>query len=192
MASIGCNNFHFAVMTTEETKTAAPTYDDTTGMTAIPNLVKVDVQPQTNSATNYGDNGPVLTATSLGEITVNVETVDIEPAILAKILGHTYDEAKKTIVYNANDVAPYVAIGFASQLNDGSKTKFVKLFKGKFQEPTDEPQTKGASIEFKNPTITGKFVMLNNNKNWKLVQYADNDEVDTVATAFFKTVLPTV
>lgn len=189
MALIGCDNFHFAVMTTEETKTAAATYDDKSGMTPIPGLIKISITPQTNSNTLYADNGPALVATSLGEVDVSLNVADLTPDVLAKLLGHTYDETKKTVVYNANDVAPYVAIGFAAQMNGGDKTRFVKLFKGKFTEPADEPQTKGASVEFQTPTITGKFVKLTNSGVWKKTQDAENAEVTTVAETFFKTVL---
>lgn len=191
MALIGCDNFHYSVMETEETKDAAPVYDETEGMTAIPGLIKLEVQPTTNAATLYADNGPALTATSLGEITVNLEMKDIPQKDLAALLGHSYDESKKEMVYKSTDVAPYVAIGFASLMNGGESTRFVKLYKGKFQEANDDAQTKGESIEFKTPSITGKFVVLANNDMWKLTKDADKADVETTATKFFSKVFPT-
>lgn len=188
MALIGCNNLHFAVMTTEDTKTSVPVYDDTTGMTAISGLVKIEVQPQTNSNTLYADNGAYLTANALGEINVNLETADIPLETLAKLLGHTYDSEKKSIVYSVDDVAPYVAIAFEAQKADGD-TRFVKLYKGKFTEANDDAQTKGNSVEFKTASISGKFVVRKDTGAWKKVIDAAAADVDATATAFFKAVL---
>lgn len=188
MALIGCNNFHFAVMTTEDTKTSVPVYDDAKGMTAISGLVKIEVQPQTNSNTLYADNGAYLTANALGEINVNLETADLPLEIAAKLLGHTYNAETKSIVYSVNDTAPYVAIAFAAQKADGS-TRFVKLYKGKFSEANDDAQTQGNSVEFKTASISGKFVIRKDTGDWKKVIDAVAGDVDTTSATFFKTVL---
>ena len=189
MALIGCDQFHYAVMKTEDTVNAAPTYDDASGMKAISGLIKLEVQPTTNSNTLYADNAPLLTTTSLGEINVNLEAADIPLEDLAAILGHAYDKATKKITYKGTDVAPYVAIAFAAQKNDGNETRFVKLFKGKFSEPNDDSQTQGSSVEFKTPSVTGKFVVLKNDSRWKEIQDADTATAETIATTFFGSVL---
>lgn len=191
MALYGCDNFHYAVMKTEDTLTTAPTYDDATGMTAIAGLRKVDIETADSSQTLFADNGPVLSVTNHGEITVTIETASLDLETLGKLLGHKYDSAKKTLTYAATDVAPYVAIAFCGQYADGQKTRFYKLFKGRFTDPVENVSTQSDSIDIKTPTITGKFVMLTNNKQTRIVTDVDTADVATTATTFFKTVLAT-
>lgn len=188
MALIGCNNFHYSVMKTADTSTTAPAYDDSTGMTAIPNLVHCNVNPATNTATLYADNGPAETATTISEVTVEVETADIPLKDLAALLGHTYDETNNSILAKMSDTAPYVAIAFASQKSDDG-VRLVKLFKGKFHEPNEDARTKGQNVSFATKTITGTFVQLANDSSWKLTEDVTKADADTKMAAFFKSVL---
>lgn len=191
MAMYGCDSFHYAIMKTEDTLTTPATYDDTTGMTALAGLRKVDIEAASNSQTLFADNGPVLTVTSNGEITVTIETAGIDLETLGKLLGHKYDSEKKTLTYAATDVAPYVAIAFCGQYADGKKTRFYKLFKGRFTDPNENVSTQADSVDIKTPTITGKFVMLSNNKQTRVLSDVDTADAETTETTWFKTVLPT-
>ena len=68
MPLVGLDNLYYAVLTK----------DDETGVTydtpvKIAGAIKVKVDPKSNSATLYADNGPAETVTALGEINVEIE-----------------------------------------------------------------------------------------------------------------------
>ena len=71
MAKIGLSNFYYAVNTK----------DDDTGVTyntpkKIPGLVSADIKAAANIATLYADNGPSEVASTLGQISVDIELKD--------------------------------------------------------------------------------------------------------------------
>ena len=89
-----------------------------------------------------------------GELTLNVN--DLMPADLAAILGQTQDDDQ--VVYaGENDDPPYMAIGFRAKKANGMY-KYIWLYKVKFAIPSENYQTKGDSIEFTTPEITGQFI----------------------------------
>ena len=89
-----------------------------------------------------------------GELTLNVN--DLMPADLAAILGQTQDDDQ--VVYaGENDAPPYMAIGFRAKKANGMY-KYIWLYKVKFAIPSESYQTKGDSIEFTTPEITGQFI----------------------------------
>lgn len=170
MSKIGISNFHYAKQTAEETALADATYGATT---AVPGLVSVEVSNEAQSNTLYADNGPYETASSMGAINVSIDLADLPLSVQGDLLGHSYDTTNKVLVKKANDVAPYVAILFEFAMGNGS-TRCVKLYKGKFAEPTDSGQTKGENVEFQTSQITAQFVTLKgkdgNTGKWEYVQ----------------------
>ena len=81
---------------------------------------------------------------------------DLLPADLAALLGQKQDTDK--VVYGSDtDEAPYTAIGFRAK-KAGGTYKYIWLYKVKFAIPSENYQTKGDSIEFTTPEITGKFI----------------------------------
>jgi phi13 family phage major tail protein len=90
-----------------------------------------------------------------GTITLGVN--DLPPAETAALLGKTTDAAG--VVYsNENDEAPYYAIGFRAKKLKGGKYRYIWLYKTQFEEPSEEFETIGESIEVKTPEIVGTFV----------------------------------
>lgn len=169
MSKIGISNLHYAVMTTEDTASAAATYGT---VTAVPGTVSANITPSSNKATLYADNGPYETASSLGEITLALDLADLDPDVQADLLGHTL--ASGQLDYAASDVAPYCAVMFEYLLGNGKK-RCVKLYKGKFSEPADEGTTKGENVEFQTSSIEATFVQLKNNGLWKSTKDFDAD-----------------
>lgn len=104
----------------------------------------------------YADDGAdeVVKEFVSGELTLNVN--DLLPADLAAILGQTQDDDQ--VVYaGENDDPPYMAIGFRAKKANGMY-KYIWLYKVKFAIPSENYQTKGDSIEFTTPEITGQFI----------------------------------
>lgn len=169
-AFVNIKNLHYAIMTTEDTPNAAPVYGEVkTG--AVGKLIGAEVSAESNTATLYADGGVYEIANSMGDVNVNIETAELPLQVQADLLGHTFTDG--VMVANKADVAPYVAIMFEFEKNNGKK-RFVKLFKGKFTEPTESGRTKEEDVDFQTPSISGVFAPLKNDGNWKKV--ADEDE----------------
>jgi len=135
------------------------TKDDATGVTydAVKKFapaISANINRNSSSTSLYTDDGVSEVATSTGETELELGVSNIPLAVQADVLGHEIRAG--VLIRKATDQSPYVAIGFESENSDGSY-KLVWLYKGKFQVPSQEFQTKGESVEFQTRTITGKF-----------------------------------
>ena len=118
--------------------------------------ISAEMSVEVAEAILYADDGAdeVVKEFVSGEITLNVN--DLLPADLAALLGQTQDEDK--VVYaGEDDEPPYMAIGFRAKKANGMY-KYIWLYKVKFSIPSESYQTKGDSIEFTTPEITGQFI----------------------------------
>lgn len=176
-APVGVENLVYAILTEEET----PIY-------GTPELVSpainVKINPKSNSETLYADNRAVETVTSLGEVEVEIETQDLPLEVQAALLGHTLDTTSKVMSYEANDIAPYVAIGFKVKKANG-KYRYVWLLKGKFSEPEEEHSTQEDKTKFQTPKLKGTFLTREDGK-WKYT--ADEDSGFTGGSTWFSNV----
>ena len=152
---IGCSNLVYAIMTTEDTKEAAPVYETVVN---APGVMHVNINPNSSLATAFYDDGPGETAATVGNLEVEIQKNFLSSQNKADLLGHKLD-ANGGVVYDSKDVPPWVAIGFKT-LKSNNTYRYVWLFKGKFTEPNDDSETKGDSISFQADTIMGQFVRL--------------------------------
>ncbi|WP_270577995.1 major tail protein [Caldibacillus thermoamylovorans] len=179
---VGLKDLHYAKLTN----------DDTTGVVyetpkKIAGAITATISPTTNSATLYADDGAAETASSLGEISVTLNTKDLPKAIQADLLGHKVN-SDGVLVRSADDVAPYVAIGFRSMKSNG-QYRYIWLYKGKFQPHEQSYQTKGDTPTFQTPTINGVFVKREIDNRWQAEVDADDENVNaTVITNWFTSV----
>ena len=98
MALVGLKNIHYATISADTAGDGTNAGSTTYGTPKkIGNAVSVDIQPSTQKAALYGDDMAVATATSMGEVTVTLETTDIPLADQAVLLGATYDSVNNTI-----------------------------------------------------------------------------------------------
>lgn len=176
-APIGVENLVYAVLTDE----ALATY----GTPAlISPAINIKISPKSNSDTLYADNRAVETVSSLGEVDVEIETQDLPLEVQAVLLGHTLDATSKVMSYEADDIAPYVAIGFKIKKANG-KYRYVWLLKGKFSEPEEEHSTQEDKTKFQTPKLKGTFLTRTDGK-WKYT--ADEDSGFTGGTTWFDSV----
>lgn len=174
---VGLKDIHYAILTS----------DDSTGAVyATPKVLapakSVQVTTTTNSATQYADDGPVATASQIGSTEVQIGVTDIPMEVLAEILGQTVD-ANGVLNYDQTKVAPYLALGFRGTKENG-KSRFVWLFKGRFQIPEENWQTKEDTPAFQEPTITGTFIRREYDKLFKVVGDEDVSGFNASATWF--------
>ena len=170
MAQIGLKHIYYARQLTDVapngSEAGTATYETPK---KIGNAVSADINPTTNTANLYGDDGAVATAISLGEISVTLETTDIPLEDQAILLGHSYDSVSGTMTAKGSDSAPDVAILFESEKHDGG-IRCVKLVKGKFAPAQETINTKGENLEYQVPQITGTFVTRQSDGAWKVVK----------------------
>jgi phi13 family phage major tail protein len=169
MAQVGLRMVHYAVLNK----------DDDTGVTynaikPIPGVRTAKIQPKSNSATLFADDGPAETATTLGEIDVEFEFSDLPVDVQADLLGHTIDQ-NGVLVKKSTDVAPYIALGFVSEKSSG-KNLYVWLLKGKAQVPEGNFKTKEDKPDFGTTTLTLSFVRRNFDNAYMAV--GDEDDVN--------------
>ncbi|MCI7791896.1 MAG: major tail protein [Lachnospiraceae bacterium] len=146
--------------------------------------VGTDVTPQYNEANLYGDN--VLQESTkefkYADVTLNTTHMPIEAANV--MFGHKVDSDTKEITYNASDAANYVGYGFyASEKIDGKTTYIAAILpKVIFAEAAENYTTKGDSLEFKTPSVSGKAMPLEDG-TWKVKK---TFETEQEAVAFIK------
>jgi phi13 family phage major tail protein len=176
-AATGITKLVYAIMTDEVLETYGPVKE-------APPLINIKVTPKSDTATLYANNVAVETATSLGNIPVEFETQDMPLEVQADFLGHTLDAALGTLTYNTNDQAPYLALGYERTKANG-KSRFVWLYKVKFEEIGEEGKTQEEKITFQTPKVAGLGIA-NKNGDWKKV--ADEDTKGTPILDFLATV----
>lgn len=149
-APVGVENLVYAILNDE----TIPDYETPT---FISPAINVKINPKSNSDTLYADNRAVETVSSLGEVEVEIETQDLPLEIQSALLGHNLDEETKVMCYEANDIAPYVALGFKVKKANG-KYRYAWLLKGKFSEPEEEHSTQEDKTKFQTPKLKGTFL----------------------------------
>lgn len=140
--------------------------DDSSGITygevrELKGAVNATINPNSEVATDFGDNGVIIAMNSRGNTEIAFEMTGIDPDVRAFMLGQR--KVNGVTIETAMDAAPYVAMGFriwiAGTDTDGGKIyKNVWLAKGKFSVPEDGAETKKESISFQHENMTGQFV----------------------------------
>lgn len=184
MATIGLRDVHYAILKTDPADGVA-TYETPVRMVGA---ISANINPNTSTATLFADDGPSDSAATLGEISLELNMADIDLQTQAVLLGHTYEGG--VLKKKGADVPPWVAIGFRTLKSNG-KYRYYWLNKGKFAIPEDDLATKGDSIEFKTPTISGAFVKRDSDDEWERVGDEDaEDFTEELKTNWFKNVVP--
>lgn len=159
MAKIGVKKLAYAICTKDEkTGVAYNTPKEIVG------LNKIDVNPSVQTATAYGDNLPLETASSISDISIGLESVYLPLEDKAALLGHKIENG--VMVSNADDEAPYVAILFEANQTGGA-IQYEKLLKGKFAETQETFDTKAQNITFANHSLKGSFVARKFDGDWR-------------------------
>ena len=180
--TIGVSGFVYAPLLTDVLGGAA-TYE---APVAVPGVISATINPNASNDTLFADDGPYEVASSIGAIGLELNVADLDYETQAALLGHKIDE-KGALVRKSTDVPPWVAVGFRSLKSNG-KYRYTWLYKGKFATPEQSNQTKGDSINWSTPTISGNFVKRDCDDAWEV--HADADDV--AAASILATFLTTV
>ncbi|MCI5872147.1 MAG: chitobiase/beta-hexosaminidase C-terminal domain-containing protein [Clostridiales bacterium] len=129
--------------------------------------VSTAVTPNYNEASCYGDNIQAEDVKEFKNASVALGVTTLPVVAKKVVFGHSVSEAQEE-VSNSNDSANYVGYGFiTAEMNDGVKTYGAcVLLKVLFQEGEDSYETKGDSITFKTPTLSGTATTYENG-DWR-------------------------
>ena len=154
---------------------------------ALGKAVSLQVTPNYAEGSLYGDDiqAEYDKEFNYAEITMGTTTIPIKAH--AAMFGHEVEEAEKSIEMNANDENEYVGMAWITV----EKVDGVKCFTGNFlykvkcSEPSEDYTTKGESIEYKTPSITGR-ALAEDDGAWKKVKAFDTEEkaIEWINTMF--------
>lgn len=144
---------------------------------ALGKAVSMEITPNFAEATLNADDGQAeyVKEFTNADITLGISTIPI--AAMRPIFGHAAEVENGTVVYNKNDQNKNVAMGIvAPEIIDDVRT-FVAAFlpKVKFGDPSDSWETKGDSVTFKTPSISGK-ASANDAGTWKETAKFDTEQ----------------
>ena len=129
------------------------TYDDPF---AFGKAIGLQVTPNYAEGSLYADDGQAEydKEFSYSEVTLNTSTIPI--VAHEKMFGHTVTE--KNVKFNGDDQNNDVGLGWISVEKVNGVRSFIGNFldKVKFSEPSEDYATRGESIEYKTPSITGR------------------------------------
>lgn len=171
---IGLKDLYYAILTEDPVDGGTPTYETPV---RIAGAISANVNPNASNETLFADDGPYETASTIGQISLELNVADLPLPVQAVLLGHTYSNG--IMIRKSSDVPPWVAIGFRSLKSNG-KYRYTWLTKGKFALPEQGNETKGDSVNFQTPTITGSFVKRDCDDEWE--RHADEDDEDFTPT----------
>lgn len=180
---IGLDNLYYALMLTDAAD-ATPTYS---APVHIEGVISAKINPNTDNATLFADNGPSEVATALGAIDLELNTVELTLPTQAALLGHTYT-SDGILKRKGSDAPPWVAVGFRSLKSNGHY-RYTWLAKGKFAAPEQANDTKNDKVNFQTPTMKGSFVKRTSDQEWE--RHIDEDDTDfesAMATSWFTAV----
>ncbi len=175
-------NIHYALLTSDTA--AGITYGKPEPLVGA---VSAKVSPSSNQEKLWADDGPHDVASTLGDITLEMELATLPLKAQATLLDHSYTDGVLTM--KDTDEPPYVAIGFMSQPGP-NRFRFVWLYKGKFQLLEDEYATATDSAAWRVPKLSASFVKREHDGLWQAI--ADSGDAGfTGADFWFKSVYPT-
>ncbi|MNB67613.1 hypothetical protein D3C87_865230 [compost metagenome] len=166
---IGVSNFVYALLL-DDPITGVATYGTPV---RIPGLISANINPNSANATLFAENGPYETASTIGEIGLEVNVADLPLETQAELFGHTMENG--VLIRKSGDVPPWVAVGYKSLKSNGH-FRYTWLLKGKFALPEQSNETKGDSISFQTPTASASFVKRECDDQWE--RQLDEDSVD--------------
>lgn len=165
---VGLRDVHYALLNSDDPDTGV----EYSSPVNIIGAITANINPNASRESLHADDGPMETATSLGEVELELNVVDLSLATQATLLGHTPPDSGE-MARKAGDTPPWVALGFKSLKSNGSY-RWVWLLKGKFMVPEQNHETRGDTISFQTPTITGGFVKRDFDDEYQ--KLADDDE----------------
>lgn len=141
--------------------------------------VNTSVTPNYNEASCFGDNIQAEYAKEFKNAAVSLGVTTLPIIAKSVVFGHSVSASQEEIA-NSNDSANYVGYGFiTSEVNEGVKTYGAcVILKVLFQEGEESYETKGDSIVFKTPTLSGTASTYDNGDWRKKKTFSTQEEAE--------------
>lgn len=125
---------------------------------ALGKAVSMNITPNYNEASLYGDDALAEYDKYFKDADVTLGTTTLPIDAHNAMFGHTVESSSQTVTFDSDDETNYVGVGIISTEKVDGLTKYVAMFmpKVKFSDPSDDFTTRGDSIEYKTPSISGK------------------------------------
>lgn len=180
MAYIGLSNPYIAELADETAKEYKNGF-------ACGKAITVNITPNYSEAKLYANNSLSEYTKEFKDGTITLGTDRLPYQASSVCFGHEVSEDGKKIIFKSTDDTKNVGIGFyVSRVEDSVKTyEATVVYKAKFNDSTNDYQTKGDTIEFKTPSIEGTIAALSTGE-WKETQIFDSEKA---ADEWLKTTL---
>ena len=165
MAKVGLSKPYYAIYSAGS---GTPTYSKGA---AMGKATEANIEIETSDNNNlYADNAIAETDVQFAGGALTLSTDDLSPEVSAAILGITptplgeiagvTDEEVNELIYDDNQVTPYLGVGFIVKHIVGGVTKWrgIVLTKTIFSVPADAATTQGESIEWQVPELTATIM----------------------------------
>lgn len=130
--------------------------------------IRADASINTSDARLYADDGLAEEVLEFVDGTLALETDDIEDDVQAELLGNEVNEETGDIISHADDTPTYTRTGYISRRYKGGKSQYkgILLMRVKYSIPNQTDNTKGQTITFATPTMTGT-ISRNKDGQWR-------------------------
>lgn len=178
MARIGMRYPKYCVITVTENQdgTESETYGT---LKVMGKAISATTNVSYTSSDLYADDGKAESVREFTGGTISLNTDELENTVVADLSGAATD-ANGGIDFDADDTAPYIRMGYIRRRIKRGVTTFgaMVLMRVKFAPLNDEDNTKGESITFGTPTLTGD-IFKNHQKKWR--KYSQWFETESAA-----------
>lgn len=148
--------------------------------------VTFEVTPNYSEGSLYGDDEQAEYEKAFTNANVTLGTTTLPAEAAETVFGHTVDAQTGEITKKTTDEANYVGVGVViDEVVDGVKKYYALIVTcAQFSESAESFTTKGDSITFSNPSITG-LAIGDKNSAWQIKKAFDDA---ASALAYIKTV----
>ncbi len=177
---IGLRDVHYALLNNDELGVGV----DYASPVSMIGAITANINPNPSTETLFADDGPMDVASTLGNIELELGMSSLPLQVQAVLLGHTWDAVDERLFKGAEDIPPWLAVGFRALKSNGNY-RYVWLLKGKFLVPEESHETKGDTVTFQTPTINGAFVRRDYDDRYQIM--GDQDDAGFDPSNWFTT-----
>ena len=102
--AIGLRNLVYAKLLTDPAPGGTATYD---AVKPIAGAISANINPNASNETLFADDGPYETATTIGQIALELNVADLPLEVQAELFGHTLT-ATGVLIRKSGDTPPWV------------------------------------------------------------------------------------
>ena len=154
----GLKDIYYAKLLTDDAPDGGTAGSATYGTPKkLGHAISVEINPDVESSTLYGDNMAVATETKVRSYGINIGTTDIPLEDRAIMLGHAYDSVTGAVTVKGDDKPPYLAVMFEATSAAGN-SQYYKFYKVKFAPSQQSMETEGENTNWQTPTLDGTAI----------------------------------